>query len=380
MNWQRMVFVVLLGVLIGAFAVLQYSRQERISIVYKTVRLDRGEIVAYVSATGTVNPLTTVEVGSQAGGILKEIHADFNSRVKKGDALARLDPTIFEAQIRQAEATVRKATEDVQLAKKILDENAELVQRRLIAQEEYDDSRTKYSASLATLEQAKATLEIARSTLHNATIRSPIHGMVISRHVNPGQTITAGAQALFVIAGDLVKMQLETNVSEADIGKIKNSQEAFFTVDAYPGETFKGKVTQIRNAPIITQNVVTYNVVLAIDNKDLKLKPGMTADVKILVAQKQDVLRVPREALRFLPPPGAHLEDSGQSGAAVWTLQADGLLRAVPMTSGISDENYTEVVGGELREGTEVIVEAMEKSTSGSELLGPSVLPQPKRF
>jgi HlyD family secretion protein len=197
-----------------------------------------------------------------------------------------------------------------------------------------------------------------------------------------GQTVVAGTPAsLFLLASDLVKMQLDTNVSEADIGKSRGAR-GVFTVDAYPQQTFTGKVRQVRNAPTVTQNVVTYSVILLIENKDLQLRPGMTADVKILVSQRQNVLRVPRAALRFVPPPAAQLDNAsgGRNEAfVVWKLHHDGRLHAIRST-GISDENFTEVYDGNLVEGDEVIVEATEERAAGSPLLGPSFLPQPKRF
>lgn len=382
---QRVALIAILGVLVAGFFVWRFSQKDRVTIVYQTSKVDKGNIIAYVSATGTVNPIMTVEVGSQVSGIIQEIYVDFNSRVKKGDPLAKVDATLITAQIKQAEANVRKATDDAQLARKVLEGNTELYGKRLIAQEEYDDSHLKYSAALAALDQAKAALEIAKSNLLYTIIRAPISGVVMSRHVNVGQTVGAGApvSTLFLLASDLVKMQLDTNVSEADIGKVKEGQEASFTVDAYPQQTFTGKVWQVRNAPTVTQNVVTYSVVLLIENKDLQLRPGMTADVKILVSQRQNVLRVPRAALRFVPPPAAQLENASgvrNEAFAVWKLHHDGRLHAIPITTGVSDENFTEVYDGNLVEGDEVVVEATEERAAGSQLLGPSFLPQPKRF
>jgi HlyD family secretion protein len=380
---KRVAFIVLMGVLLAGFFVWRYSQKDRVTLVYHTVKVDRGDITAYVSATGTINPLTTVEVGSQVSGIIQDIYVDFNSRVKKGDPLAKVDATLFAAQLKQAEANVKKATDDAQLARKVLEENQELYRKRLIAQEEYDDSHLKYTAIVAALDQARAALELAKANLLLATIRAPASGIVVSRHVNVGQTVMASTQTLFLLASDLGKMQLETNVSEADIGKVQEGQEASFTVDAYPNQPFTGKVWQIRNAPIVTQNVVTYSVVLLIENTDLKLKPGMTADVKILVSQRQNVLRVPRAALRFVPPPTARLDDASTvrtAAFAVWMRQPDGRLHAVPVTTGISDENFTEICAGNLQEGDEIIVESTEEHAAGSQLLGPAILPQPKRF
>src|SRR5262245_30350745 len=205
--------------LLAGFFVWRYSQKDRVTLVYHTIKVDKGNITAYVSATGTVNPLTTVEVGSQVSGLIEEIYVDFNARVKKGDPLAKVDATLFAAQMKQAAANVKKATDDVQLASKVLEENKELHGKRLIAQEEYEDSHLKYTATVAALDQARAALELAKANLLLTTIRAPASGIVVSRHVNVGQTVTASTQTLFLLASDLVKMQLETNVSEADIGK-----------------------------------------------------------------------------------------------------------------------------------------------------------------
>jgi HlyD family secretion protein len=377
------IFVIILIVVV--FLMFRFFHKEGVSIAYKTAKVDKGDILSYVTATGTVNPVTMVEVGSQISGTIKDIYVDFNSEVKKGEALAQIDPTPFEAQVKHAEADLKKASADAELAKTIMKANEELYKKRLISKEEYDDSKVKYQTSVAALEQAKASLEIVKSNLYYTTIRSPIDGIVVSRNVNVGQTVAASFQAptLFLIAEGLVKMKLDTNVSEADIGKIKEGQGASFIVDAYPDQTFKGKVWQIRNAPIIKQNVVTYNVVLLIDNEDLKLKPGMTAEVKILVAYKKDVLRVPTAALRFVPPPFASIDEKSRelnSSSVVWIPLENGKLKAVSVSPGISDDAFTEILDGNLREGEKVVVEATEKGVSGSEPLGPIVLPKPQRF
>ncbi len=377
----------LLLILLAVGGLLLYRRQQSrtLTIVYHTARVDRGDIVSYVTATGTLNPVTMVEVGSQISGLIKRVEVDFNARVKAGDPLAEIDPTPFKAQVKQAEAAVKKAREELRAAQKIVDENQELSTKRLISREEYDDSRARLTAAQAAFEQADAALELARSQLAATTIRAPISGIVVSRNVSVGQTVAASLQApvLFLIAADLAKMKLDTNVSEADIGKVKEGQHAAFTVDAYPQETFAGTVWQIRNVPTVTQNIVTYNVVLQINNPDLKLKPGMTAEVKIRVASKTNVLRVPRQALRFIPPPEAIIEDGvpvTRASTVVWTLADRGRLRAVPIHLGITDDDMAELIEGPLQEGDLVVVDATKTGPSDSQPLGPAVLPQPKRF
>jgi HlyD family secretion protein len=331
-----------------------------------------------------VNPVTMVEIGSQLSGLIKTLYVEINAKVRKGDPLAEIDPAPLQAQLKQAQANLKKALEEVRTTRTLMQENADLYRRELMSKEEYTMSQSKYAVAQASYDQLQAALEMAQSQLELTTIRSPIDGVVVSKKVNVGQTVSASAQtpALFLIADDLSKMQLDTNVSEADIGKIQAEQTAFFSVDAYPDRTFQGRVWQIHNVPTIVQNVVMYDVVLRIENPEFKLKPGMTAEVHILVASREQALRVPRAALRFTPPVGARVDDAATAthdAAVVWTLQRGGQLQAVPIQAGISDEQFTELLGTSLRAGDEVVVEAALEGASGTQPLG-SVLPQPKRF
>ncbi|MBM4340364.1 MAG: efflux RND transporter periplasmic adaptor subunit [Deltaproteobacteria bacterium] len=331
--------------LTGGYFFYPTLRQKNTNGKFRTVKVDRGEISAVVNATGTINPVTTVLVGSQVSGTIKDLHADFNSRVREGQAIAQIDPAIFEAQVEQgranvlnaqanllnaqanlknAQANLDKAEIAIVDAKRTLERNKELVERKVIAQATLDSAQTTHDTAIAQREVAKAQLESARSqvesnkaqveqaraglkvaetNLRYTTIRSPVNGTVISRNVDVGQTVAASLQAptLFTIAKDLTQMQVDTNVSEADIGRIAHSQAATFTVDAYPDRTFNGKVFEIRNAPITVQNVVTYDVVVQVSNPDLKLKPGMTANVSIMIDHREGVLKIPNAALRFRP-------------------------------------------------------------------------------
>lgn len=382
-KYKRIILVFTVILIVAFFMLFPLFQKRGGSIVYKTAKVDRGDISSYVSATGSINPVNTVEIGSQISGTVESVYVDFNSRVKKGDPLAQIDPAPFRAKLTQAEADLKKARIDYELAKRIMGADEELYKKRLIPKQEYDDSKAKFSSASATLESAKAGVETARLNLYSTTIRSSIDGVVISKNINVGQTIASGHQspALFLIAEDLANMQLDANVSEADIGKIKEGQEGLFTVDAYPNETFRGRVSQIRNSPITTQNVVTYDVVLSVDNHELKLKPGMTADVKILVAYREGVLRVPRAALRFIPPPSAKIEQKSidlDSSSVVWTPLRSGVIKPILIRPGISDDRFTEVLDGSLSEGEEVIIEAIERDKPASQPLGP--LPQPQRF
>jgi len=312
---------------------------------FRTVKVERGEITSVVTATGTINPVITVLVGSQVSGTIKALYADFNSHVKEGEVIAQIDPAIFEAQVEQgranvlnaqanllnaranlenAKANLMKAEVAVIDTKRTLERNRPLWERQVIAQATLDTAQANYDTAVAQrevakaqvesaksqvesfkaqVEQAKAALKVAETNLRYTTIRSPVNGIVISRNVDVGQTVAASLQAptLFTIAKDLTQMQVDTNVSEADIGRIAKEQEATFTVDAYPEKTFRGKVLEIRNAPITIQNVVTYDVVIQVDNRELLLKPGMTANVSVLIAHKEGVLKIPNSALRFRP-------------------------------------------------------------------------------
>jgi len=344
---------------------------------FRTEKVIRGDIEMAVTATGTVNPVTTVLVGTQVSGTIKNIYVDFNSPVKKGQLIARIDPALFEAQVNQARANLLSAKANLEKAeatqvdaKRTMERNKELLAKNLIAQSDFDTAETNYetakasvSAAKSQVAQSEAALSSAETNLYYTKIVSPVDGIVVSRNVDVGQTVAASFQTptLFSIAQDLTKMQIDTNVAEADIGNVKVRQDVEFTVDAYPDTTFKGKVLQVRNAPITVQNVVTYDVVIQVDNPELKLKPGMTANVSIIISIKKDVLKIPNAALRFKPAEKGKTAVQ-QKGAGVWILE-QGQLKRVPISIGISDGNYTELVSGEIKEGQDVVVETVTKIT-----------------
>ncbi len=346
---------------------------------YRTEPVTTGDIQATVTATGTVNAVITVQVGTQVSGTIKKLFVDFNSRVKKGQIIAQIDPSTFESQVLQAQANLLSAQANLDKAettlvdaKRTFDRNKELFAKNLIARSDLDTAETNYqgdkaqvSSSKAQVAQAKASLDYAKQNLAYAKILSPVDGVVISRNVDVGQTVAASFQTptLFTIAQDLTKMQIDTNVAESDIGVVKVGQDVEFSVDAYPDTTFKGKVWQIRQAPITVQNVVTYDVVIQVNNRDFKLMPGMTANVSIIITTKHDVLRISNAALRFRfseKPAGAGAAGE-KKGPVVWTLE-DGKPKRVGVTPGISDGNYTEVVSGDLKEGQALIVEQLKKN------------------
>ena len=356
------------------------------SYSFETATVDEGDIAAYVLASGTVNPVNTVDVVAQVSGVVDKIHTDFNSIVNRGEILAQIDPTLYELQVRQADATLSKAEADAEKKRKIYELYKELINTPdRISKYELENSRLEYTAANEQLRIAKAELEKAESNLNSTAIRSPIDGVVISMNIGIGEFVSPSqGHPLFVIASDLTKMKVEAHVSEADIGKLREGQDALFEVDAYPGQQFNGSIQQIRNVPVINNNVVTYDVVILVDNDDdLKLKPGMTAEVQILVANQKSVLRIPTAALRFIPPPSSTVEqDSNEqrNSRTVWTLRKNGSLKAVPVETGISDDEFTEIQGGDLENGQVVVIGVTQKGNSNSEELGPIVLPKPKRF
>jgi HlyD family secretion protein len=378
--------ILIIGVIIIVVAVTGFVlfRGKGNEPKFRTEKVIRGDVEMAVTATGTVNPVTTVLVGTQVSGTIKNIYVDFNSPVKKGQLIARIDPALFDAQVNQARANLLSAKANVEKAeatsvdaKRTKERNKELLSKNLIAQSDFDTAETNYetakasvSAAKAQVVQSEAALNSTETNLYYTKIVSPVDGIVVSRNVDVGQTVAASFQTptLFSIAQDLTKMQIDTNVAEADIGNVKFGQDVEFTVDAYPDTTFKGKVSQVRNAPITVQNVVTYDAVIQVDNPELELKPGMTANVSIIISAKKDVLKIPNAALRFKPSEkGSALSE--KKGPGVWILEKDKPKR-IPLSLGISDGSYTELVTGDLKEGQEVIVESLVK-TKESARTGP---------
>src|SRR5262245_9671202 len=271
---------------------------------YQTATVTKGAITQVVTATGTLNPVTNVQVGSQVSGNIQKLFADFNSEVKAGQTVAQIDPMLFQAAVTQAEGDLASAQAALELAKV----NAARIQRLFTeknsSQQDLDQANATLHQSEANVKIKQGALDKAKADLDHCTITSPIDGVVISRSVDVGQTVAASLQApvIFQIANDLTKMQIDSNVAEADVGVVQVGQDVDFTVDAFPTRTFHGKVVQVRNAPITVQNVVTYDTVIEVNNADLKLKPGMTANVSIITARKEDVVKMPNAALRFRPP------------------------------------------------------------------------------
>jgi len=335
---------------------------------YKTALVDRGPITAVVTATGTVNPVVSVQVGSQISGKITQLMADFNSVVTEGQVLATIDPQPFQARVSQARASLKSGRGNLAKAKNManqrkleLDRMTTLIREQFVSQADLDlaatnfrDAQAQVEVEQAQVDQAVATLASAELDLGYTTIYSPVNGIVVSRNVDVGQTVAASFQTptLFVIAQNLTQMQVDTNVSESDIGGVAEGKPANFRVDAYPRQFFEGTVTQVRNAPISIQNVVTYDVVITVDNRELKLKPGMTANVTIVTAKKENPLRLPNGALRFRMP----AVPVDRKITQVWVMDQEKQVRQAAVTTGIADSLYTEIAEGTLKEGDQVIL------------------------
>jgi HlyD family secretion protein len=391
---------------------------------YVTTLVQRGNVTQVVSSTGTLQAVVTVLVGSQISGTIDKLFADFNTKVKAGQVVAQLNQDKFKAAVDQAranllaaESNLAKAKVSVVDAQRTLERNRELRKRELLAQSELDAAQTAYDGALAQLEvnkaqsaQAQAGLNQATVDLNNTVIRSPVDGIVISRSVDVGQTVAASLQAptLFTIANDLAKMEVHTNVDEADVGNVTEGQEVSFTVDAFPTRRFRGRVHQVRNAPIAVQNVVTYDAVVRIDNKELLLKPGMTANVQFLVSRKEGVLTIPNMAIRFKPPdqkneaqellrqeqsraaptvgarktsrsPGGAGGGGGGRRISIYLVR-NGKAEPVEVQLGITDGSKTEVREGELKENDPVIIGVASGTQSQTGVVNPFQPSQPRGF
>ncbi len=362
---------------------------------YRTALVDRGPITQVVMATGTLQPVTTITVGTQVSGTVMERLADFNDRVKAGQVLLRLDPTNLQARLRQAQAQAASAQASVALATANLERNRKLVAQEFISSLALDQSQREFDAARASLELARAQVDAAQADVNNSVIRSPIDGVVIRRNIDVGQTVAASFQTpeLFLLARDLRQMQIHTNVSEADVGQVQPGQQVRFTVDAYPQAEFEGVVQQFRLNATTTQGVVTYNIIVGVDNSDDRLKPGMTAQTRIVLQSKPEVLRLPTAALRYQPDdddrkaiaaaaakgasaPGAAAASAAPQAALagddgvltrtrggervyrVWTVGPDQVPQPHEVTVGIANTRFTElaqVLSGSVKAGDALI-------------------------
>lgn len=303
-RWAKwlVVLIIIVGV-VGAIAWHLFGRQDS-GPLYQTAEVSRDDIIQAVTATGTLNPVTNVTVGSQISGNIAKLFADWNSPVKANQVVAQIDPATYQTALEQADGDLASAQANLELDQAEAKRADELFKNKLIDESDHDTAIATYHQAEATVKMKKAALDNAKVNLERCTIYSPVDGIVISRNVDVGQTVAASLSAptLFIIANDLTKMQIDAQVAEADVGGVEPGQKVNFTVDAFPYRTFAGKVSQIRNAPTNYQNVVAYDTVVSVDNSDLKLRPGMTATVSIVVAERTNALRIPTAALRFHPP------------------------------------------------------------------------------
>ena len=396
----KKLFLLLIIAGVGYGVYYFFFREEPVQYGLTTSKITKGEIVSTVTATGELNAISVVDIGTQVSGTVQEIYVDFNSQVKAGQLIALIDPSVLQLTLNESQASLAVYQAAVQSAQASLTDaerkykrNKELFERKLIARSEVDTSETDVLMKRASLAEAKsrvvqgkAAVERARTNLNYTRITSPVNGVVINRQASAGQTVAASYQTptLFKIAEDLTRMQIETKVDEADIGAVKENQNVTFRVDAFPDETFEGKVVQVRIAPATSDNVVTYTVIIHVDNPELKLKPGMTANVSIETARVNNVLRIPVAALRFTPPEALLntisfdrdilTQKKTLNSGIVWPEKDNFMLRPVQVEIGTSDNKWVELKneksGGKrqiLREGVELVINAqagVETSTT----------------
>ncbi len=378
-TWVWSAVVVALIVVVAGYFWIRKAETEKTT--YQTVALDRGDVTVTITATGTLEAVTTVQVGSQVSGTIAKLYADFNSVVKEGDLLAQLDSTFLRASVNQQQANLDRAQAQLNEAQRSYDRTNGLFTRNLGTQADLDAAISNLESAKASLRQAQASLDGAKVNLKYSTIRAPISGVVISRNVDVGQTVAASLSAptLFTIANDLRQMQVQASIDEADIGSIKVGQDVTFQVDAYPEDKFDGTLSQIRLAPVISQNVVTYDVIINVSNPDLKLMPGMTANVTIVVAHAENVLRAPLAAIRFTPTVtdtaatarssnGAMAAGTNGGGpmhgmkrdpnaARIWTLD-NGRPTPHRIIKGLQDGRYVVIAESDFKDGDQIIVGA----------------------
>jgi HlyD family secretion protein len=391
-------------VVIAAIAVIWWSLSSRGTVHYSTAPVTRGAVTRGVVATGTVNPMLTIIVGSYVSGVIQNLSCDYNTEVKEGQICAQIDPRPYQTVVDQNKANLTVARAQIEKEKAALayaqltyDRNVRLAQTNAVSKDTLDNAKNALDQAQAqigvddaTIAQRQAQLEAAQVNLGYTNIMSPVNGTVVSRNVTVGQTVAASFQTptLFLIATDLTKMQVDTNVSESDIGGLKEGNKGYFAVDAYPKRTFEGTVTQLRQSPQNVQNVVTYDVVVSVDNTDLTLKPGMTAASRIVIDERKDVLRVPSQALRYTPatartptvrsgtaPTASPSAAADANQGVVWVLR-DGEPVRVAIMFGLDDDTSAEIVSGDLKPGDRVIL--AEQRNKANAAGAASSVPRPR--
>jgi HlyD family secretion protein len=406
LSWMTWGIVIAVVVVIVGSGIWYFHHGQADTTDYQTVAVTRGELTKLVTATGTLNPETNVTVGCQVSGRISKLYVDFNSPVTNGQLIAEIDPRTYDAAMEQAAADLANANANLELQRVEAQRSGQLFTNQLVSVSDYDTAIANLHEAEAMVQIKQASLDNAKANLGYCKIFSPVDGIVISRDVDVGQTVAASLQSptLFQIANDLTKMQIDSSVAEADVGGVTEGQEVFFTVDAYPDRTFHGVVTQVRNSPTTVNNVVTYDCVIGVTNSDYRLKPGMTANVSITVAQHENALTIPNGALRFRPPDNAvvltnsvatqtapatnggnfaRVPGGGRSGGhgrgerpafhVVYVLSGtedDAKLQMVQIRTGISDGISTEVLSG-LDEGAQVVTGAASTGTRAAPTANP---------
>ncbi|MDR1694390.1 MAG: efflux RND transporter periplasmic adaptor subunit [Lactobacillaceae bacterium] len=367
---KKLIVIILLIVLAAVYLFSADKKKD----LYITEKLKVGGIIEKVTATGIIDPISTINVGTQVSGTVKEIYVDYNSEVTEGQLLAIIDPSLFEAKVKQQRANLNSSKAQVKVyeSQKVYNEKnleriKQLNERKFASDKDLDLAQKEYDVSIAQLELQKANVEQISAALHSAEIDlnytrivSPVKGIIVSKDVEVGQTVAASFQTptLFQVAEDLSKMQINAAVVETDVAKVEEGQKVEFTVDGFQDQIFEGRVIQVRNNPTTTQNVVSYEVIIEISNSDLKFKPGMTANVDIITAEKDDILIASNKALRFFIT-----DDKGEvkryKDKGLWVLDKDKNPKRISVKTGISDDDMTEVIysNGEIKDGVEVVVE-----------------------
>lgn len=380
-GWKAIGALVVAAIVVAG-ALYYWVAQRTPPARYVTSPVTTGDVATTITASGTINPVVTVQVGTFVSGVIQTLTCDYNTRVRKGQVCATIDPTPYQAVVDQDQAELGTARAQLDKDQANLDyekvssgRTASLLTRHFVSQDAadlalsaYNQARAQVSLDRAQIVQRLAALRAGQINLDYTKITSPVDGTVVSRNVNAGQTVAASFQTptLFLIATDLTKMQVDTNVSESDIAGAVQGASASFTVDAYPKRAFPGQVAQVRQAPISVQNVITYDVVIAVANPGLLLKPGMTATARITTAQAVNVLRVPSQALRFTPVTATQFPKVAGAGKDVVWVQRSGALVAVPVTVGLNDNTYAEITSGGLKQGDPVVVSESATGAAGN--------------
>lgn len=353
-------------VAVGAFLLWPSNKQD-LHLEYETTKVEKDTIKSIVTATGTIEPVTSVDVGTQVSGIISKIYVDYNSVVKKGQIIAELDKTNLISELNSAQANLSSSKSDYQYQKANYERYKNLYDKGLVSRNDYEVARLSYKKAAEDVKTKEENVKKAQTNLSYAIITSPIDGIVLGKDVEEGQTVASSysTPTLFTIAQDLTNMQVVADIDEADIGNIQNGQKVTFTVDAFPDDTFSGEVTQVRQEAVTESNVVTYEVVISAPNKDLKLKPGLTANVSITTIERPNVVSVKSKALRFTPSPenmkSIKVEDC--KGTNKLWVKKDNVLKAYPVKIGVSDGTRTEILSG-VPENTEVVLGISDPQTS----------------